>query len=165
MIKQVKMKFPVLFLLSILVMTSSCSKEELVDEQINSTAMIVSDSEMELEIFELVNDYRAEKGLSTLSYDTRAQSYTTEHNLYMISKSQISHDGFAQRSSTLSEEFNAVKVSENVGRNFTTAQGVVEAWLNSPSHLKNIEGDFDATAISAYADANGMIYFTQVFIK
>ncbi|TVZ17195.1 CAP domain-containing protein [Maribacter sp. MAR_2009_72] len=159
------MKFPILFLMLILVMTSSCSKEELVDEQINSTALIVSNSEMELEIFELVNDYRIELGLSSLSYDTRAQAYTTEHNLYMISKEEISHDNFALRSSALSEEFNAVKVSENVGRNFATAQGVFEAWLNSPSHLKNIEGDFDATAISAYADANGMIYFTQVFIK
>lgn len=159
------MRFPIVFLMLVLVMTTSCSKTEIVEEQFAATALVISNSETELEIFELVNNYRTELGLTTLSYDTRAQSYTTSHNAYMISKNKLSHDNFAQRSSELSVEFNAVMISENVGRNFKTAQAVFEAWLASPSHLRNIEGDYDATAISVYADKNGMLYFTQVFIK
>lgn len=159
------MRLSIIFLMLILVMTTSCSKTEIIEEQFTATALVSSNSDIELEIFVLVNNYRIELGLSTLSYDTRAQSYAADHNAYMISKNEISHDNFAKRSSELSVDFDAVKISENVGRNFTTAQEVFEAWLASEGHLKNIEGDYDATAISVYTDANGMLYFMQIFIK
>ncbi|WP_036152893.1 CAP domain-containing protein [Maribacter forsetii] len=164
------MKFSIIFLALILVVTSSCSKTDLNEDvmlESTSTALVVSDVniDIELEIFDLVNGYRAENGLSELSYNNQAQSYTLDHNLYMISKDEISHDDFAQRSSELSVEVNATRVSENVGRSFSTAEGVFKAWLASASHLKNIEGDYTQTAISVSTSEDGTLYFTQVFIK
>jgi len=151
----------------ILVVTSSCSKTDLIEENLTTTTLVSNEvnNETELEIFNLVNTYRLELGLTKLEYNNQAQNYTVHHNVYMISKDEISHDNFAQRSSELSVEINATRVSENVGRNFTTANDVFEAWLASASHLKNIEGDYNETAISVYAANDGTLYFTQVFIK
>ena len=159
------MRFSIIFLVLILGFCSSCSKTELYEEELTSTTLVSSNSEVEMEIFKLVNNYRKELGLSSLTYKKEAQKYATDHNLYMISKNEINHDDFVKRSSKLSVEINAVKVSENVGRNFLTGQDVFDAWLASASHLKNIEGDYSSTAISVKADKNGMLYFTQVFIK
>lgn len=149
----------------ILVITSSCSKTELYEEELTAITLENSDTAIEIEFFELVNMYRAERGLSRLKYNNQAKAYTVEHNLYMISKNEISHDNFIKRSSKLSVDIHATRISENVGRNFTTAQGLFEAFLASDSHLKNIEGDFVETAISVYVDNDGAFYLTQVFIK
>ncbi|MGJ8714493.1 MAG: CAP domain-containing protein [Maribacter stanieri] len=163
------MKFSIVFLMLILVVTSSCSKTEALEEEVLSTTstadVTLDNNETELEIFKLINNYRLENGLSQLSYNNQAKSYTVDHNTYMISLDEINHDNFAQRSSELSVDLNATRVSENVGRNFTSAEGVFEAWLASASHLKNIEGDYSETAISVSASQEGMLYFTQVFIK
>ena len=161
------MKFSIVFLMLILVVTSSCSKTELTEENFTTSALVSNEAnnETEIEIFNLVNTYRSELGLSQLSYNNQAKAYTTDHNTYMISKDEISHDNFAQRSSDLSVEINASRVSENVGRNFSSAEGVFEAWLASASHLKNIEGDYTQTAISVSKANDGSLYFTQVFIK
>lgn len=162
-----KMKLSIVFLMLILVVSTSCSKSELPEENITATTFVSSEdyNETEMEIFSLVNNYRLNNGFSQLKYNYQAKEYTQNHNTYMISKNEISHDNFAQRSSELSVDINATRVSENVGRNFTSAQGIFEAWLASESHLKNIEGDYDETAISVSTSADGTLYFTQVFIK
>lgn len=163
------MKFSIVFLMMTLVVTTSCSKAELNDEVLTNTVVTSLDYKsnvaMEMEIFELINNYRESKGLSVLKYNSGAQAYTVNHNLYMISNDEINHDDFDQRSSQLSVELNATKVAENVGRSFSTAEGVFNAWLASTSHLKNIEGDYNETAISVAYSEEGILYFTQVFIK
>jgi uncharacterized protein YkwD len=41
----------------------------------------------------------------------------------------------------------------------------VQGWLNSPGHLKNIQGDFDLTGIGVVKTAQNRYYFTQLFIR
>ena len=163
----IKMKFSIAFLMLILAVTTSCNKAELTEESLITTALISNEAnnKTEIEIFSLVNNYRIELGLSQLAFNNQAKDYTVDHNAYMISKNEINHDNFAQRASELSVDVNATRVSENVGRNFRSALGVFESWLASASHLKNIEGDYSETAISVLASDDGMLYFTQVFIK
>ncbi len=45
------------------------------------------------------------------------------------------------------------------------AREVVDGWLHSPGHRRNIMGDFRLTGIGVAEAANGMIYFTQIFVK
>jgi uncharacterized protein YkwD len=45
------------------------------------------------------------------------------------------------------------------------AREVVDGWLRSPGHRRNIEGDFRLTGIGVATARNGMVYFTQIFIK
>jgi uncharacterized protein YkwD len=46
-----------------------------------------------------------------------------------------------------------------------SAKEVVEGWLNSPGHKRNIEGDFTLTGIGVAKNNKGIIYYTQIFTK
>ena len=59
----------------------------------------------------------------------------------------------------------ALNVGENVAYAYSSAQSVVNAWLNSPSHRSNIEGDFTDFDISAEQNEDGKWYYTNIFIK
>ncbi|MGA1825447.1 MAG: CAP domain-containing protein [bacterium] len=41
---------------------------------------------------------------------------------------------------------------------------VVERWLNSPGHKKNIEGNYNLTGIGVVQANNLTYYFTQIFV-
>lgn len=157
------MKSPILILLMIAVLLTSCSKDT--EEVYEKVSLTTNTTDIENQILDLVNEYRANKGLVVLELNTVAKKYATAHNEYMISKDEISHDNFLQRASDLSLEINATHIAENVARDFDTAEEVFNAWLLSSTHLKNVEGDFTETAISVDADSEGRQYFTQIFIK
>jgi uncharacterized protein YkwD len=54
-------------------------------------------------------------------------------------------------------------IAENIAYGQTTAQGVVDAWVKSPPHAKNIlTGEFRWMGIGAAKGKNGLIYWTQV---
>ena len=63
------------------------------------------------------------------------------------------------------DNVSATKVSENVAYAFSSAESVVNAWLNSDGHRENIEGDFTDFDISAEQNEEGRWYFTNIFIK
>ncbi len=166
--KTLTLKFISLILLSTLLF--SCSKED--DgiyfneniEVINTTN--VSYSAIETEILNLVNDHRISIGLSSLSTLNIVSSVADGHTNYMIEVNQINHDNFAQRSQTLINEANAKSVGENVAYGFTTAQGVVNGWLNSEDHRKIIEKpDYTHFGISTDSNSENRNYFTHIFIK
>jgi uncharacterized protein YkwD len=46
-----------------------------------------------------------------------------------------------------------------------SAREVVDGWLKSPGHKRNIEGDFTLTGIGIASDKQGNIYFTQIFSR
>ena len=158
-----KLIFTVLVTLNLLILLTSCSTPSLEDEQVIYPQKMAS--AMEVEILDLVNEYRLSKGLNTLEFDHVAYDYASSHTKDMISEGQISHDDFDIRSSNLAQEANADYVSENVGKSFSTAKGIVEAWIKSPTHRKVMEGNFLYTAVSAKPDDSGMFYFTQLFYR
>jgi uncharacterized protein YkwD len=65
----------------------------------------------------------------------------------------------------LEQNANAKMVSENVAYAYSTAQSVVNAWINSDSHRENIEGDFTDFEVSAEQNKEGKWYYTNIFIK
>ena len=84
----------------------------------------------------------------------------------MISTGTVSHDNFESRAQALITNANAKKVSENVAYGYGTAQGVVNAWLNSPDHKKAIDDPKNTHfGISTECNSEGRNYFTQIFIQ
>ncbi|TBX66972.1 CAP domain-containing protein, partial [Flavobacterium silvisoli] len=60
----------------------------------------------------------------------------------------------------------AERVGENVAYNYSTAESAFSAWMNSPTHKANIEGNFTHFGISVTTDpATGRKYYTNMFIK
>lgn len=161
------MKPTYLFVLVLALVFTSCSKEESFENEqdlFESTATLSMTSSEE-ELFNLVNEYRIDEGYTALMFSSEAYVVAEDHNKYMIKKNKISHDNFNTRATKLKEKANAVFVAENVARDFTTNSGVLNAWLNSATHKRTLEGDYTHTAIKITVDSTGKPYFTQLFFR
>ncbi len=145
---------------------NSCSTEEYNEDisemDIDSPPLA---KPIEIEILELINEYRITNGLSTLTGNGTVKAVAFTHTDYMIEVDNVSHDNFFVRKQSLQENANAIRVSENVAYGYTTASSVVNAWINSPGHRENIVGNFTDFDISAEQDEDGNWYYTNIFIK
>jgi uncharacterized protein YkwD len=83
----------------------------------------------------------------------------------MVSVDEVNHDNFFQRKNSLEQNASAIRVSENVAYAYSSAEAVVNAWINSDGHRANIEGDFTDFEISAEQNEEGKWYYTNIFIK
>jgi uncharacterized protein YkwD len=146
---------------------TSCSTDSAADDQINSIELPVAPQakEIEIEIMELINAHRITVGLNTLQDHNTVKAVAFTHTDYMIAVDNVSHDNFFERKQSLQVNADANIVSENVAYGFSSAASVVNAWLNSPSHKDNIEGDYTDFDISAEQNSEGKWYFTNIFIK
>jgi uncharacterized protein YkwD len=55
--------------------------------------------------------------------------------------------------------------AENVAYGNITAKEVVDNWLKSPGHRRNIEGKYTITGIGVAKSSDGTIFFTQIFVE
>jgi uncharacterized protein YkwD len=163
-----KTKLRGLLVLTVLVLFTSCSKDELdskdaINYEIDLSIVLKNDTQMSNEILDLVNAHRVSIGLNPLILDQAyASAYAVDHTDYMISLSQINHDNFHVRSEGMKSR-GAVRVGENVAYGFTDAESVVNGWLNSPAHRQNIEGNYTHSGFGVFQNAQGRFFFTQLF--
>ncbi len=146
---------------------TSCSTDNAAEDEINSIEVSVAPQakQIEIEIMELINAYRINEGLNPLNEHTTVKAVAYTHTDYMIEEDNVSHDNFFQRKQSLQTNADANVVSENVAYGFSSAESVVNAWINSPSHKENIEGDYTDFDVSAEQNNEGNWYFTNIFIK
>lgn len=167
-----KLSLPTLAL--IIVLLSSCSKyenfagyEEVNEDPETSVTLVSSDSHnaLEAELFDIINNYRVSIGLNEMAFEGTTYYYAGLHTDYMIEKGITSHAKFNERAEKISKRTGAVFVAENVARNYDTVQEAFEAWIDSPGHRTNIEGEYNYSAISIKENSNGDLYFTQLFFR
>ncbi|WP_235935434.1 CAP domain-containing protein [Flavobacterium ichthyis] len=122
--------------------------------------------EFELRLMSNINDYRKSKNLPELLPIAHISYKSEEHNEFMIANNVVSHDNFEERSQNLIQVLGAYRVSENVAYNFNSTGAVLNAWLASPGHKANIEGDFSHFGIAVSINPEtGRKYYTNMFIK
>ena len=123
-------------------------------------------NETELKLVTLVNNYRQSIGLNTLEVVNHISYKSQEHNIYMINNNVVNHDYFQQRANNLIDVLGATRVAENIAYNYQTPESAMSAWLNSPAHKANIEGDYTHLGMSVTVDeTTGKKYYTNMFIK
>ena len=127
--------------------------------------LIYNHNPSELETMALINEYRASIGLVILKIDNYISHKSEEHNTYMINNKMASHNGFVTRTNDIINTLDAKMVGENVAYNFSTSKAVVNSWLNSPTHKKNIVGDYTHFGISIRQNPEGKNYYTNIFAK
>jgi uncharacterized protein YkwD len=159
--------FRALLPLAIVFTMVSCSSDS---SEGNSTDNKVVTSynynEVELKLVTLINNHRASMGLNTLEVINHISFKSEEHNIYMIDNKVVNHDYFQQRSNNLVQVLGADRVGENIAYNYQTAESAMAAWLNSPAHKANIEGDYTHLGISVSVDeTTGKKYYTNMFMK
>lgn len=160
---------PVAFVLAFAFSSVSCASdsEELIEPA--TTAVLIQNydySDSELELADLINQHRASLGLNPLQTINHISYKSEEHNEYMIANNVVNHDLFQERSQNIIEVLGAYKVNENVAYNYISSNSALNAWLKSPGHRANIEGDFTHFGISIRVNPeNGKKYYTNIFIK
>ena len=122
---------------------------------------------MKQDILRLINQHRKSIGLGALQMLPVASEQADKHSLDMAKKrTPFGHDGFNQRMQQISKQTGRLSAAaENVAYGDQTAKGVVNGWLNSPGHKKNIEGNYNLTGIGIGKNASGTIFFTQIFLR
>lgn len=157
---------PLLALMTLLTL-SSCSTEDFPEDSIDAITLqnAPAPKEIEIEILELINEHRIDLGLNPLNSLEIVKSVAFTHTDYMVEVNSVNHDNFYQRKISLEQNANAKVVSENVAYAYSSAQSVVNAWINSESHRENIEGDYTDFEVSAEQNKEGKWYYTNIFIK
>ena len=130
------------------------------------TSATTANASMADDILKLINDYRRKRGLGALSMNNVMNAEALKHSENMAARrTSFSHNGFQGRIKRISSSLNGVSnAAENVAMGSTSAKMVVEEWLSSPMHKKNIEGPYSLTGIGVAADKKGVLYFTQIFV-
>lgn len=159
--------FKTLIVISLLLITacSSDANSEGVQPTPGSGSGSTSSTTFELEIMKLINNHRAGKGLVKLEILDVIKSQTDKHTDYMINAGKISHDRFSERGDYLKKNANAKGVAENVASGYTTAESVVNGWINSEGHRKNIEGNYTHFNLTAKQNSSKKWYYTNIFVR
>lgn len=155
-----KMKMQRAFLAMLIVFGMACTKDSGTTDPIPVARNVTA---VESQLLELVNQHRNSLGMSPLYFSQVAYSYASDHTDYMIATGSINHDNFNSRASGIAAEVNARAVSENVAKDYESAEKALQGWLASESHRKTMEGDFSHTAISVKENAEGTLFYTQLF--
>lgn len=146
----------VILLFVVLTFSVSCSKDDSGEDQ--------QTGPLNTEVLQLINKHRASIKKNPLITNALATQLAEEHTRYMAAQNKLTYENSDVRAQKLFNEEKVTKFAENVANRYDTAQEVVDAWLNSPPHRKNIEGDFTHTGISAIKSDAGVYYYTQIFI-
>jgi uncharacterized protein YkwD len=117
------------------------------------------------EVIRLVNIEREDEGVPALTeMDTLAEMADIRAEESAASFSHTRPDG--TRCFTLFTEYSLKyrAAGENLAYGFKTPEAVVNAWMNSEGHKKNIlDPDFSYIGIGYYVNENGRIYCSQFF--
>jgi uncharacterized protein YkwD len=112
----------------------------------------------------LMNAHRRSLGLSPLIWDSRAAAVAQAHSRDMFRQHYFSHTSLDGRSTWDRLAARGVTYSqagENIALGQTTGREVLESWLDSPPHRKNIErGSYTHHGVGKVGT-----YWTHVFIR
>lgn len=122
-------------------------------------------SEYEIRVAELVNEIREENGLKKLTLNSELSDVAR-----LKSQDMLENNYFSHTSPTYGSPYDMMTkygieytfAGENLARGQKTPEQVVNAWMNSPGHRKNILSE-RYTQIGVGYVANGN-YWTQHFI-
>lgn len=159
--------FPVLLAMFSLVLTGAVASRPLYKKTIPAPSTETLLKKMTDDIFRLVNEHRVAMGLPALIFNATAAEQALQHSSRMsMGEVAFGHDGFDDRMAVISQsEGHLRSTAENVASGHMSAAEVVEGWLNSPGHRRNIEGNFTHTGIGLAKASDGHIYFTQIFYR
>ncbi|MBD1383308.1 CAP domain-containing protein [Metabacillus arenae] len=122
-------------------------------------------SEFEQKVVDLTNAERQKQGLKPLQLDTKLSDVAREKSNDMKAKNYFDHN-----SPTYGSPFDMMKqfgidyrtAGENIAMGQQSPEEVVNAWMNSEGHRKNImNSEFTHIGVGHVAEGN---YWTQMFI-
>jgi len=130
---------------------------------------------MESDIEQLTNKYREKTGLQPLRINPALTFLARKHNEHMCASGTLSHESklFPEGWRRFSDRMQAVRV-RSAGENIACgslgkdpkqwAKFIVEGWMKSPAHRKNIlNAGFNYLGVAVWECGGKIAYATQVF--
>ena len=118
------------------------------------------------EIWQKINDHRRSKGLSDLDMKSEITEVCQIHTDNMaFDRIPLGHYGFSSRADILLKRLHGVKAAENVIFGPPIAEQLIQGWLLSDAHRRNLEGDYSLTGIAVSPHSSGSVYVSQIFLK
>lgn len=112
-------------------------------------------------LFNLVNDYRKKNGLSELLWYHHLCNYAKTRSQEI--KTDWSHEGYLKDSaegtiySSICPE--CTRTGENLAKDFYSEKAVLQAWIKSPTHKENLDGNWDWGCAMYYSNNYVSILF------
>jgi uncharacterized protein YkwD len=130
--------------------------------------VVVDAAAYEAEVVKLTNAERTGKGCPALRTDERLVAAARAHSADMVRAGFFSHTGsngtnFVAREVAAGYPKKGAS-AENIAWGYRTPRDVVDAWMKSPGHRKNILNCASvAVGVGLAVKAGGAIYWTQDF--
>ena len=149
----------------------SCTKDEKTITRPATTSNTSTPDASEVKLLKLVNDVRASgcncgneyfPAVGAVTWNDQLEEAARNHSTYMNNNNVLSHTGAnnsdpGQRIE--SAGYNWITYGENVASGYPDEESVIEGWIKSPGHCKNImNGKFVHMAVARSGD-----YWTQEF--
>lgn len=126
-----------------------------------------SDDQMARQVAELVNQERAKAGLPSLSWSAEAASAAQVRAAELTASFSHSRPDGSHFTTALTEA--GVRYSssgENIASGQSSAEKVMEQWMNSSGHRANIlSTNYTSIGVGHYVSPSGVHYWTQLFYK
>jgi len=115
-------------------------------------------------IVEFANNFRAKKGKKPLTWDRRLTNLSRGHSVNMgLNGVPFGHAGFDNRVRNFPSP--ALAAAENIFMGSITgdiAKTIVDSWINSSEHRKNLLGNFNIAGVGLYKNSLGIWFVTQL---
>ncbi len=124
---------------------------------------------IEVEVLRLTNAYRRSRSLSPLREAPTLAGLARGHSgdLARRRPTHVDHLGLMNRFDRASKSIGLISLAENVARmgrqRPRPATWVVDSWIASAVHRRNIEGDYDLVGVGVFQREDGYYFFTQIF--
>jgi uncharacterized YkwD family protein len=125
-------------------------------------------SSYQQDVLNIVNKERTSRGLSALKLSSEVSKVASTKSQDMVNKGYFDHN-----SPTYGSPFDMMNqfgisyrsAAENIAMGQRNPQEVMNGWMNSDGHRKNIlNSSFTGMGIGIAKDSNGRLYWTQMFI-
>ena len=112
----------------------------------------------------LVNELRKKNGLSTLSSVNASRKAAAVQAVRMAKADEMQHliglgDSFYNR---MKASDVTLPAAENIASGQNEVERAVQAWIDSPKHLKNMLGSYSGLGVAVAYAANGRPYWSMI---
>lgn len=142
----------------------------------------MNESAVETEVIERINDIRSSEGANVLRVDSQANWAAAQHARDMAEKDYLSHK--SRDGETVEERYSFCAAGENIAQTWANkyvekrdgdeiyrteselAAALVEDWMNSRGHRKNIlDQRYRSTGVAVAIRDDGKVFAVQAFCQ
>lgn len=120
------------------------------------------------DVLKYTNQFRKSKGLKAVEMREDLNAIARKHSDDMAGgRCSFGHDGYDLRVSKIKKTIKPCEgyIGENVAFGASNGKEAVDVWKNSSAHRKNMLGDYKYIGIGTARNRQGVIYYTQIFVR